>query len=255
MTARLFWLLCIILTFGTTAQARSKSELRDAAAVFQAQRLLDESTWSETIRIRNVKPNSVFRSKVMALAFEFGGRVWIYIPQIGTQSPAVTVSQLESDKADLSDLLSEVNAGFVSYESVQADAKLIERIAKQDEVPNACLMESLATLRKMVRSGVDVEQADLLMYYAVVGSNVVGHTVLVYETDEGRFVWDPVKPKRSREIRDQVESDPMAIARVVADAGVRSKLSQARLLNIAESDMGPTYVAGLDHRHFANLVN
>jgi hypothetical protein len=255
MTSRFFWLLCILLTLGTTAQARSKSEQRDTAAVFQAQRLLDESTWSETIRIRNVKPNSVFRSKVMALAFEFGGRVWLYIPQIGTQSPAVTVSQLASDKADLSDLISEVNAGFVSYEKVQPDAKVIAAIAKRDDVPNACLMESLATLRKMVRSGVDVEQADLLMYYAFVGSNVVGHTVLVYETDEGRFVWDPVKPKRARQIREAAEASPMAIARVVADAGVRSKLSQARLLNIAESDMGATYVAGLDRRHFANLVN
>ena len=47
----------------------------------------------------------------------------------------------------------------------------------------------------------------------------------------------------------------MAIARVVAESGVRSKLSQARMLNIAEADMGATYVAGLDQRHFANLVN
>lgn len=255
MTPRIFCLLCLLFTFGTITQARSKSELHDAAAVFQAERLLDESTWSETILIRNTKPNATFRSNVWALAFEFGGRVWLYIPKIGTQSPAVKAAQLESDKADLSALISRIHKGFVSYEKIQPDAKMIGAMGKLPDVPNACLMESLATLRKMVRSGVDVEQADLLMYYAQVGSNLVGHTVLVYETDEGRFVWDPESPKRTRKLRESTKSNAMAIARVVAESGVRSKLAQARMLNIAEADMGPTYVAGLDQRHFANLVN
>lgn len=255
MTPRIFWLLCIILTLGTTAQARSKSTLRDAAAVFQAERMIDESTWSETIRIRNRRPDSTFDSRVWALAFEFGGRVWIYIPQIGTQSPAVRVDQLESDKADLSGLLAKVNPGFVSYDRVGPDEKIIAAVAKLDDVPNACLMESLATLRKMVRSGVDVAQADLLMYYAKVGSSMVGHTVLVYETDEGQFVWDPEKPKHSRRLNQSRTGTPLAMARLVADVGVRSKVAKAQMLNIGEADMGVTYMAGLDRRHFANLVN
>ena len=255
MTSRIFWLLCITLTFVTTVDARSRNEMRNAAAVFQAQRLLDESTWSETILIRNKNTNSTYGSKVYALAFEFGGRVWIYLPQVGTQSPAVKASQLESDKADLSGLLNRVNRGFVSYQKVAASDKIIHAVARLEDVPNGCLMESLATLRKMVRSGVDVEQAELLMYYANVGSNIVGHTVLVYTTDEGRFVWDPEKPKRTQAIGEGYKSNALAIARVVAETGVRAKVAKALLLDIAESDMAPSYVAGLDQRHFANLLN
>ena len=255
MTSRFFWLLCFLFTFGPTTQARSKSELREAAAVFQAERLLDESTWSEKILIRNTKPNSTFRSSVWALAFEFGGRVWLYVPAIGTQSPTVKASQLAADKADLSAFLSRIHKGFVSYEKAQPDAVFEGALRKLAHVPNVCLLESLAMLRKLVRSGVEVERADLLTYYAQVGSKVFGHTVLVYGTDEGRFVWDSESPKRSRKIGEATNSNAMAIARVVAEPGLRSKLSQARMLKIPETDMGLTYIAGLDQRHFTNLVN
>jgi len=255
MTSRIFWLLCITFTLVASAEARSKSELHNVAAVFQAERLLDESAWSQTIRIHNKRPNSTFGAKVWGLAFEFGGRIWLYLPEVGAQSPAVKASQLESDKADLTDLLKRVNRGFVSYERVSPDERIIDAISKVGQVPNGCMMESLASLRKMVRSGVDVDQADLLMYYAKVGANLMGHTVLVYETDGDRFVWDPETPQLTRRLSSGYKSDALAIAKVVAESGARARVAEAHLLNIPESDMRATYVAGLDQRHFSNLVN
>ena len=236
-------------------QARGLSDRQNAAAVFQAQRLLDESTWSQTIQIRNKRTNSTYGSKVWALAFEFGGRVWIYLPQLGTQSPAVSSTQLDSDKADLSGLLAKVHPGFTSYKEVTADEKVVAQIQKDNDVPNACLMESLATLRKMVRSGVDVESADLLMFYAKVGSSFLGHTVLVYETENGLFAWDPERPQIEQPINAGFQSDALSIARVVAETGVRSKVAKAQLLNIEASDMGGTRVAGLAARNFATAAN
>ena len=255
MTPRISWLLCLSLLLSVSVHAGSKNVTRDAAAVYQAERLLDESTWSETILIHNNKPNRLYGAKVWALAFEFGGRVWIYLPQVGTQSPAVKASQLESDKANLSSLLKLVNRGFVSYERRDADAKIVAAIARQDEVPNGCLMESLATLRKMVRSGVEVDQAELLMYYANVGSSVLGHTVLLCETEGRRFVWDPEQPDRTQRIEKGYRSNALAIARVVAETGVRAKVAKAHLLPIAESDRGASYAADLGPRHFANVAN
>ncbi len=255
MTPRIFWLICLSLLFASAAQAGSRSDLRDGVAVFQAQRLLDESTWSQVIQIRNKRPNSTFKSKVWALAFEFGDRVWIYMPQVGTQSPAVKVGQLESDKADLSEVLSKINAGFSSYGVAVPTAEMIAELAQGRDVPNACLMESLATLRKMVRSGVEVNQADLLMYYASVGSNLVGHTVLLFETDNGRFVWDPERPETTFTIEKGYKSNALAIARVVAEAGVRAKVAKAHLLGIAETELGGSQVAGLNSRNFATSLN
>ena len=68
-------------------------------------------------------------------------------------------------------------------------------------------------------------------------------------------MWDPEKPKRTRAIGEGYKSNALAIARVVAETGVRAKVAKALLLDIAESDMAPSYVAGLDQRHFANLLN
>ena len=217
--------------------------------------MLDESTWSQVIQIRNKRPNSTFKTKVWALAFEFGNRVWIYMPQVGTQSPAVKVGQLELDKRDLSDVLGKINSGFSSYKVVTPSAEIIAELGGATDVPNACLMESLAMLRKMVRSGVEVNQADLLMYYASVGSSLVGHTVLLFETDSGRFVWDPERPQKTLTIEKGYKSNALAIARVVAETGVRSKVAKAHLLGIAETDMGGSQVAGLSAPSFATSIN
>jgi hypothetical protein len=241
--------------FTSVAQARSESDLLDGVSVFQAQRLLDESTWSQTIRIQNRRPNSVFKATVWALAFEFGGRIWVYMPQVGSQTPTVKIGQLETDKVDLNIVLKRINKGFGSYEVMSANATIIAGVEQGRDVPNACLLESLAALRKMVRSGVALNQAKLLMYYANVGSSLVGHTVLFFETDEGRFVWDPVAPEKTISLRKDYKSNALALARVVAETGVRAKVAMAHLLSIAESDRGGSPVADLARRDYAKLVN
>jgi hypothetical protein len=234
--------LSLALFASCPAQATPSAILRAGAselnAVVQARRLLTSGVWSQVIRVTNDRPGKAIAKQAWGLAFELGSRIWVYLPRVGTQSPAVRAGDLEEHRKNLAPVLEGIDSGFGTYEVVEPDRNTLVTVSDSSaELPNACLIESLATLRNMVLSGEDIERADLLMYYANVPSAPPGHTVLIYETDSGRFAWDPVDPDRITKLSARVRDDPLSVARVVADRKVRSKLSDARYFSIDLSDI------------------
>ena len=167
--------------------------------VHYAQALLGTDVWSRVILVENVGRNSVYPRTLYALVFELGGLLWFYTDTDGTQSISLHQNNLLEEKANFTPLLLQIDPGFVQHH-VLPDDRATAKSPKRRELPNGCFIESFATLREGVSRGELIRQARLMSYYSQVGRQRLGHTVLVYETPAGTFMFDSLVPNKTRRI-------------------------------------------------------
>jgi len=188
--------------------------------------LIGPDAWSRIIRIENTNRRSAYPRVVLALVFEFGGILWFYTDADGTQSFSMRKNNLRAEEADFHPLLRDIERGFVDYTIVPEETAAANP-TQTGPLPNGCFEESVAELRRLTALNPLVESARLLSYYVRGVSGWLGHTVLSYETPDGKFVFDPLEP-RSRRVHPKSD-DPLSIAQ-----GLRHDL------NIAKARWVPT---------------
>lgn len=178
----------------------------------RGQAMLGPERWSQVIRIENTARSSDYPREVFGLVFELGGLLWFYTASEGTQSLSLHENDLVAEKADLAPLLQAIDPGFTRYEVMPATAMRDER-AKRRRLPNGCLIESYAELRRRVLNGERITDGRLLTLYYNGEGRRAGHTVLSYQTPEGTFVFDPLTPAIRRRLRVGLSASAMEVGR------------------------------------------
>jgi hypothetical protein len=190
--------------------------------VRHARAMLGAEVWSRAVRIENVASDSVYPRVVYALIFEFSGLLWFYTDTNGTQSFSKHLDNLPEEKANFSPLLQDIEPGFVRHEILR-DSSPKPKFKAGAELPNGCFIESVAALHERLNRGELISDARLLSFYADTGEQPKGHTILLYETPAGSFVYDPLTPDVSRPIvtasgerAEPLTGDPVVVARAVS---------------------------------------
>lgn len=206
----------------------------DERAARLAHARLDRSAWAQVVQIDNRVSTRDYPRDTWATVFELEGRLWIYLPREGTQSLSRSYGRMESDKADLRDVLKRVHAGFRSYRvaAENDDSTAVDWSGDSGPLPNGCLIDALMRYHQMVDTGKQVLDAVLLMYYGGRGFERWGHTVLCFRTAEGWFCWDGKKTAPVGAPGGTLPDDPLQLARLTIDAGKGDRLDKARTLPI-----------------------
>jgi hypothetical protein len=219
-----------VLLFALAAGLRAETplisrplEARRAAA------LLGAGGWKRVIVIENANPASRYPRSLGALVFEMGGLLWFYTPSDGTQSLSQLTLHAAQDENNLGPLLRAIDPGFTHWEFDVGAA-----VEPGPAPPNACLLESLALLRRRAAQGATVAQPWLLSYYVAVPGGVRGHTVAFLLGPEGPLVLDPHFPRRQFRIRTRHWDD----AKQVADC-LRGDIASARWVPVDAGDYAP----------------
>ncbi len=186
---------CFLFLLAWVPTTASLPATAEARAVRDAQSRLGRGVWSRLLEIENKGDTSVYPKLTYAMVFAFNGMLWIYTPYDGTQSLSLYANRLERDQADVRPLLREIHPGFAGF------AELPEKDAPdalaEDDLPNGCFIESLASARALEATGQRVLKAGILLYYAR-GRSMQGHAVLAYETEGGVFIDDMARPRPER---------------------------------------------------------
>jgi hypothetical protein len=234
MPALLRWFLLFFLVWSSEAFA-SLSSAR------QAQSILGPDVWSRVIKIENRRQLSVYPTTTYGLVFEFNAMLWFYTRHNGTQSISMYAGHLEQDKRNLLPLLQDIEPGFARYEIETRDLGFK---SFEGPLPNGCFVESLAAFRSQLAHGEPLRRASLLLYYSSTAPGAVkGHTVLVYETSQGTFVFDPARGAE-RPIRAAWPSEPLAFAKLI-EPTLRAQLVQARCIPLKVHSEARVYAANL----------
>ncbi|HNC23160.1 MAG TPA: hypothetical protein PLU52_03060 [Opitutaceae bacterium] len=200
--------------------------------VWRARDLLGPDTWAEVLQIENRNPSSAHPAAMDALVFEQGGILWFYTPGEGTQSLSLYRNHAEADKADLAPLLAAIDPAFVGHRVIP-EAERPLQLGAAGPLSNACFIECIARWRTKVARGDPASHPRLLSCYAETEAGLRGHTVLVYETEDGLEVLDPAARRPKRYPRSWREN-PMALA---ASVLTDEKVVKARWVTV---DGAPT---------------
>ncbi|MDB6094650.1 MAG: hypothetical protein JWM32_2212 [Verrucomicrobia bacterium] len=202
----------------------------------QAQGMLGPGAWSRIVRIENSAPKSSHARTVDALVFEEGGLLWFYTSNEGTQSLSLYRDRLTEEKADLSPLLREIDAGFTTFSFMPDETQA--GLLKPKPLPNGCFIECVAALRNRVLRGERIERPRLLSCYAQTDEGLRGHTVLTYATTQGFYLLDPTVSSRPHAVPGSLASFPEALAKIaLPGAGI----TKARWVPMANPT--PAFVA------------
>lgn len=180
------------------------------STAWEARRLLGPGVWARVLRIENVNPHSVYPEIVYATVFEYGGILWFYTGQDGTQSFSLHRGQIAFEKASFARLLQAIDPGFVRYSFMPERAW--ELVKSSSRLPEGCFVECVAALHDSLDRGVPVRRAALMTYYLRYEGQIFGHTVLTYETDDGAYLVDWARGKAPRQLQSNPE-DALAVAR------------------------------------------
>ncbi|MCF3648973.1 hypothetical protein [Synoicihabitans lomoniglobus] len=236
-------LLCLLSV--TPSHAASRREKADELAARQAHALLDQRSWAQVVRIDNADASRRLPRQTWATVFELGGRLWIYLPRTGTRSLSYYAGHLRRDKTDLTAVLGRVHEGFHAYRTIVTDNTAAVPEAMEPaagSLPEGCFVESLAKLWSLQAEGETVIDADLVLYYGGYTARGWGHTVLCYQTPEGWFSWDSLRPSRINRLDGDPPEDVLTLARSLASPRVASRVSDARRLDMVLPD-GPRLAA------------
>jgi hypothetical protein len=194
-------------------------------SAWQARLMLGEGVWAKVLRIENDNPASPYPATVYATVFEMGGILWFYTGMDGTQSFSLHRGRVEEEKGEMDRLLRAIEPGFKRHD-VLPDAM---PVWAHDRGPlrNGCFINSLVALRDALEHGVPIKQARLLTYYLKRRGGVVGHTVLVYQTDLGLHVVDG-PDKDSTPVFLHATDDGLELARRLLPSGQRHRLVTTR---------------------------
>lgn len=233
-----FLFLLLLALFSPSAGFAKKVELEN---VRRAQALLGSETWSRIVLIHPDHQRRGANHDVYALIFEFSGILWFYDAQ-GTQSFSLSVGDLEHEKTDFQPLLRAVDPRYTRFEFVDSESD--PGSATRGSITNGCFIESIAVLQARLKSGERIERARLLSYYQDMYGDVIGHTVLTYETPEGAYVIDPQWGLQPTRLARTLPEDPSRVARSLQ---LPYLLVQARWIEAPLS--GATKIARADSGH------
>lgn len=208
-------------------------------AAREARRLLGPEVWARVLRIENINPHSVYPETVYATVFEYGGILWFYTGQDGTQSFSLHRGRIAAEKASLPRLLRAIDPGFVRHTVMPELA--VEYMKGRSRLPEGCFVESVAALHESLERGMPVRRAALLTYYLRYRGQVRGHTVLVYETDREAFLVDWSRGRTPRVLRADPE-DAVAVAREAQGDLLADAIVQARWIPVVQPIRGATPV-------------
>lgn len=180
--------------------------------VQHAQVLLGPEVWNRIIRIQPDDQRKNGIREIYALVFEYGGILWFYQPTEGTQSLSRQLGDLDHEKENLQPLLCAIDPHYSRFEFVTelnpANTKKI-----RGSLENGCFIESVAALRSRLMAGEPIQQARLLSYYQDMYGQMVGHTVLTYQTPNGAYVIDPQLGSKPTRIARELSEDAGRVAR------------------------------------------
>jgi hypothetical protein len=201
----------ILLVLLLAATLRAGDPLAHAR---QAQAMLGPETWTQIIRVENTARFGRYPRIVFALVFELADILWFYTDADGTQSFSLHQGRLAEEKADFGPLLRDIDPGFAHWSVVTND---VPATAKSGgELPNGCLIKSVAALRSRLARGGAVARPSLLSFYVDTPGGRRGHTVLTYEAGGHLEVIDPEQPTRIQRFATALEGDALALARTLS---------------------------------------
>lgn len=238
--ARFLWLVFVVVAHA--AFGRSEETLMHAR---QAQARLGPDIWSQVIEVENHARRSAYPPRFHALVFELAGRLWFYTSVNGTQSFSLYAGRLQEEKADFGPLLRDIEPGFTRWRPVLelgGRATRLQGTRLRGELPNGCVIDSVAELRARLRRGEPITEPRLLFFYVdLPDGERRGHTVLVFEREGRLEVVDSTRPGATVTLTLSVRADPLALARQYDGKHV----DFARELALREfvSELGPDLVA------------
>ncbi len=178
-----------------------------------ARALLGEEVRSHVLRIECKPAKRHAPAPLYALVFVLEGRLWFYTASEGTQSLSLEAGQVERDLADPTPLLRVILPGFIRFEDVTELPISCGVLATP--LPNGCFIECLARWHLLQGSQMPPNEGGLLAFYFNSAAGLRGHTVLVYQRDGRRFVYDPDTSKTEQPLPPSVGSVPLQIARAM----------------------------------------
>lgn len=205
--------LILLLLLAPVAVARTN----DGDSVAQARAMLGPGVWSQAIVIHNPQRAGNLSARVQAAVFSFRGVLWLYIPSQGTQSLSHRRGRLEFDRANLLPLLREIQPGFTGYDVLSAK-EVVPAEGPFPKLRNGCFIESLHALARLMDEGVVPSEAGLFTVYVQGPRGTQGHTGLYYQTDEGRFFWDPDRPERAIRVDGGLDDRDRVAREIRSDA-------------------------------------
>jgi hypothetical protein len=201
--------------------------------------ILSPDNWSSVIEIRNEKRHPAYPAITYALVFEFNQVLWLYTPYDGTQSLSFTYGTTKTDRQNLMPLLKNKWPGFAHFrESVMEP----EFTTKGHEHPaNACFIEAIAALDAIGVPRSKINRAALLVIYFQ--NRDSGHTVLSYETEDGRYVYDAKLYPKPIPLHAAKGADPVEMA---SEAFPGAKIASARFVEFSHEALvsGRHLIAG-----------
>jgi hypothetical protein len=233
-------LLFTVLALTPTMHSETQ-ESRSMLYARQASAMLGPTLWKRIIRVHNSATSSRYPPSFGAVVFEMGGILWFYTATDGTQSLSTRLGRAKEDEQDFGPLLILIDPGFSRWELDSGSTGLDE---KGPVPPNACFIQSIALLRHSLSVGISAEHAKLLSYYVTLPTGLKGHTVLYFETKNGRTIIDPLKQQRPLLIPTAIPGDPKIVARFI-----RRDITSARWVPIDPDDFAANQADGA---HFAN---
>lgn len=199
-------------------------------SALQARAMLGPETWSRVLRIENpgAGPGSRYPAEFHALVVEFQGVLWLYTEWDGTQTLSLYAGRLAADKTGLGPLLRAIEPGWERFEDVT------DRLAAAPPPglpPNHCFLASVRHWEQLRAGPEPPQEGRLLAYYPK--DRRMGHMVLEYRRDGRRFVFDPDRPERDRELPGRLGEDPLQVAQALVRTGGPAKPARAMQLALA----------------------
>src|ERR1700690_1474532 len=194
------------------AAAAASDGLSSALA---ARSLLGPSIWARVVRIETAGPQGVFGGgahpgAIYPLVFELSGILWFYEESSGTQSLSLRTGSLDADKAAPGPLFRAIDRRFTAWS--WAPEATDSRARHSQTPPNACFIESVASLFQRLSAGGEARAPRLLSYYVDTPFGQRGHTVLVFGTRDGVSAVDPEISERPMKIPAYLARDPRTLS-------------------------------------------
>lgn len=192
------------------------------AHLLRAKQELGSEHWSTLVRTTGPDPDG----STHALVFEFSNALWFYRPAEGTQSLSRHWNNVAEERQDLLPLLEAIDPSYVGYREIDP-AEHAGIVPSTGEFPNGCFVQSVGESRRLEREGRPLNGC-LVSYYARTRNGQQGHTVLTYEDESGRHVYDPADNRTTPAPQTFTWTDAaMKLAREVTPASLARRLTKA----------------------------
>jgi hypothetical protein len=215
----------LLLLFAVTLQGDP------LASAQHARTLLGGEVRSRVLRIECKPGKRHAPAPLYGLVFVLEGRLWFYNAAEGTQSLSLEADRVEQDMADPAPLLRVILPGFIRFDDI-TDLPVRGGVL-ETPLPNGCFIECVARWHLLQGSQMPPDESSLLAFYFSSASGRRGHTVLVYQRNGRRFVYDSDTSKREQPLPPSVGSVPLQIARAICPSFRNSPTTPEKALLLA----------------------